>query len=221
MIPGMRFCLFLFVFACGVAAWAQTQGDAPAAGSQLYLASRPVVLFGPEGKAGELPRQTVVEAVPVGQSDRLEVRHQERTYHAEAAAFVAEHSLMQDLARLGQGVEERYQEVSSTYNRLSQQVAELEEESAWWAASSRTVRVIFPAPSGAERGRSPELAVATDDFDPRRASTCRHELRKLTRKLEKVEQQLAALEMERARHAEMRAAVTRLFNDYRVAVRQP
>ena len=217
----MRFYLLLFLFSCGVTTWAQATDAHPVDGARLYLASRPVVLFGPEGKAGELPRQTVVEAAPAEQPGRLEVRHQERTYQADAAAFVAEERLLQDLARLDREVTDRYQEVSSAYNQHSQQLAALEEESARWAASSRTVRVVFPAPSGAERGRSPDLIVATDDFDPRRASACRHELRKLARKLEKVEQQLAVLEMERARRAEMRAAVTRLFADYRVAVRQP
>lgn len=204
---------------CGLACLAQ--GPEPGTFAGLYLASRSVVLQGPQGPDGTLPVQTVVEGEPAGEPGQLRVRHQDRYYQADASAFVEGDNLLSNLARREEALRLRHQTLTADYAAVQRKIQDLQQEAAWWASSARTVRVVFPAPAGADQGQGPALAVTTDQLDPRRAVACRHELRKVTRSLATMEQQLAALEMQRARLAGSRAVITRLFTDFRVATRRP
>lgn len=198
------------------------RADLPLApAGQLFVASRAVPLYSQRERAGELPARTVVEAELLPDPPRLRLRYQGRLYEAEAEAFVAEDLLLQDLSRCEEDVRARFQTLSREFQEVRTQRAEVQAEANWWEHSTRQMEVKFPAPPSVRPGvtNSPgsEMVLITDATDLNRPAWCRRELRRLARRAEKLEQQIAGVEMELARLTEIRGVVQKRFLDYRVA----
>lgn len=224
----MRFLLAILLVAGLGVSQAQLTADvsrradpSAVASGHLFVASRAVPLYSQHECVGELPARTVVEAELRPEPPHLRLRYQGRLYEADAEAFVAEDNLLQDMARREDDVQVRYRTLSTEFQVVRKQITELQEEAHWWEASTRQMAVKFPAPASVRPGvtnlAGQEVVLVTDAPDLNRPAWCRRELRKLTRRAEKLEQQIAGVEIELARMTEIRALVQKRFLDFRVA----
>lgn len=235
MITYMRWIVLILMLA-GVAlsgaqpllpALVRVEGE-PAAdplAGRLYVAQRDVRLYRNRQLAGDLPARTVVEAQPLEGSTWIRLRYQDKWYDADGSAFLQESRLMQDLLAREARARSQVQLLGNEFERARQRMQALSEEAARWEAAPRPALLIFQAPPQAtQRLVSPlgtDLRLLTQTPGFHQAALCRREMRKLNRAMEKMEQQLASYEQESLRLAEVRAAVERRFQDFRLAYSRP
>ena len=191
----------------------------------LFVASREVPLFLHHEGAGVLPVRTVVEAQPSEDAAWLRLWHEGRIYEADATAFRPEREILQDVARYEADVRKRYQDAAKAYDQKFNRLNELEEKARSFASPDGQLLVVFPAPAplAGEAGRTTnsELVVLEKVQGPGRPAMIHREIRTLTREVAKLEQQLADLEREGQRIADVRSSLERRFSDYRMARHAP
>lgn len=228
MMQSMK--LWLFILPCLVAAGCLAQAPFPDRAmrldaGQLYVADRAVPLYQQHQPVADLGARTVVEAEPAADRQWLRVRHEGRLYEADASAFWPEKSLMEELALYESEVRERYRTTVADYDRMRARIRQLDYEADHYEAPEGSLRVVFPPPAPLPDAvpvvPSSQVVVVVKARGPGPAAMCRREARKLTRQLEKMEQQLADLEREGLRIADIRSATERRFADYRLARQAP
>ena len=192
---------------------------------QLYVADRTVPLYQQHQPVTDLHARTVVEAEPALDGLWLRVRHQGRMYEADASAFWPEKSLTAELARYESEVRDRYRATVADYDRVRARIRQLECEADHYEGPEGSLRVVLPPPAPLPNtppvAPSAQVEVVVKPSGPGQAALCRREARKLTRQMEKLEQQLADLEREGQRIADIRSATERRFADYRLARQAP
>lgn len=189
--------------------------------AQLYVADRAVELFQQHQPVTGLIPRTVVEAEPASDRDWLRIRHEGRIYEAKAVGFWPEKKLTEELMRYEGEVRDRYRAVVTEYDRTRLRLQQLECQAEHHEQSNERLLVVFPPPSPLPNAKpvapSSRVEVVLEARGPSHAALCRREARKLTRQLEKLEQQLADLEREGLRVATIRNETERRFADYRSA----
>jgi hypothetical protein len=191
----------------------------------LFMSSRAVPLFAQREDAGVLPVRTVVEAQPSPDAAWLHVWHLGRVYEADASAFRPEAELLKDLATYEADVRKRYQETATVYDRKVTRMRELNRAAQHSLAHDGEWVAVFPAPAPLEgdsaRTTNAELVVKERNPGPGRAAMVQREIRKLSREVARLEQQLADVEREGQRIADVRGSLERRFSDYRTARNGP
>jgi|APTNR8051073442_1049403.scaffolds.fasta_scaffold00006_278 hypothetical protein len=192
---------------------------------QLYVAERTVPLYQQHQPVTDLNARTVVEAEPAVDGQWLRVQYEGRYYEADASAFWPEKSLTEEMARYEGEVRERYRTTVAEYDQLRARIRQLECEADHYETPEGNLRVVFPPPAPwpntAAVAPSSQVVVVVKARGPGQVALCRREARKLTRQLQKLEQQLADLEREGLRIADIRSSTERRFADYRLARQSP
>ena len=144
---------------------------------------------------------------------------------ADASAFRPEAELLKDLATYEADVRKRYQETAAVYDRKVTRMRELNRAAQHSLSHDVGWVVVSPAPAPLEgdsaRTTNAELVVKERNPGPGRAAMVQREIRKLSREVARLEQQLADVEREGQRIADVRSSLERRFSDYRTARNGP
>lgn len=204
----------------GKAEWGRDRGDS------LYVSIQDAELYRRGQVVGYLPVGTVVSASLAGDGRWLRFTYGDREFDAKKADFQLESELLQDLDRREAEVREKKTAFMAEYKQLRDRLAALEEDAQRWESSSEKVTVVFPAPKPVANGDGESsatggLVVETDHTGYRHAAYCRLQIERLNRRLKTLEPQLASLDREGLRLAEIRSSVERWLSNYRLARQQP
>jgi DNA repair exonuclease SbcCD ATPase subunit len=134
-------------------------------------------------------------------------------------------NLTEELVRYEGEVRERYRMTVEKYDRARARIRQLECQADHYEGPEGSLRVVFPPPAplpnAAPVAPSSRVEVVVKTSGPGPAALCRREARKLTRDIQKLEQQLADLEREGQRIADIRSSTERRFADFRLAAQAP